>query len=116
MTEDSVAMSTSLAPYFFEDENSLVLATAETTDNTTLAPIRSQSAVDSPYNCKLYKLIFDGYINMFIVIFGLIGNVMVIFALWTERRKSATFFLLIVLAIADNLVLITGGFMMFVMR
>ena len=81
--------------------------------STTAPPISIQKQVVPSYDCKLYELIQQGFINVFIVVFGLIGNILVTLTLWNERQKSPTSFLLIVLAFADNMVLIFGGLMMF---
>ena len=67
----------------------------------------------SSYDCELYEFIVVGVVNVMIVAFGLVGNTLVKTTLWNERGKSPTSFLLIVLAFADDMVLIVGGFMMF---
>ena len=71
------------------------------------------TASTSSYDCELYEFVVVGVVNIIIVMFGLVGNTLVKTTLWNERRKSPTSFLLIVLAFADNMVLIVGGFMMF---
>ncbi len=54
--------------------------------------------------------------NLVIVSLGLVGNGLVMAALRSEVRSSATSFLLVVLAVADSLVLVTAGFMMVVVE
>ena len=98
----------------FVATNSIV--TSGMLDNeSTMAPltILQNHVPQYDYDCKLYELITRAFMNVFITIFGLIGNTLVTVTLWNERTKSPTSFLLIVLAFADNLVLIFGGFMMF---
>ena len=62
------------------------------------------TASTSSYDCEFYEFVVVGVVNIFIVIFGLIGNTLVKTTLWNERGKSPTSFLLIVLAFADNMV------------
>ena len=45
--------------------------------------------------------------QVIIILFGTIGNILTIFVLWGERKKTGTAFLLVALAFADTSVLVS---------
>ncbi len=68
----------------------------------------------SLYNCDLYRFIFHGIFNGVIVTVGIACNCLTKITLWDEKSTNPTSFLLICLAIADNLVLAAAGFVYFI--
>ena len=45
--------------------------------------------------------------QVIIILFGTIGNILTIFVLWGEKKKTGTAFLLVALAFADTSVLVS---------
>ncbi len=64
--------------------------------------------------CQIFTFLTYGVMLLIIGIIGILGNSLTIFTLWSERKKSSTSLLLIILAFADNLLLLSCGFMMVV--
>ena len=58
------------------------------------------------YNCLLYDLLISGFLNLVLCVFGLVANTLTCIVVWKDRKTSSTAYLLIVLAVVDDLVLL----------
>ena len=61
-------------------------------------------------DCGKYDLIMNALVKFILLGFGTIGNGLSVVVMWSERSKSATAFLLIVLAVVDTLLMYTWTF------
>ena len=68
----------------------------------------SQSAV---FACKNYDLVMRLVVKFFLVSLGCVGNTLTTLVMWPDKQKSATAFLLIMLAIADTSMLFVWFFL-----
>ena len=73
-----------------------------TTDSTPVAGYQSSDA-----GCSRYKFIAYTYVLCFIALVGVVGNVLQFVVMWPGRRKSATTVLLLILALLDNLMIMS---------
>ena len=81
---------------------------------TALALQKSSSKLTAEEieNCELYQFLMSFILLFCIVLLGSFGNLLSIVVLWPDRSKSATNFLLLVLAFVDNGVLVTRFLML----
>ena len=68
------------------------------------------------YDYEFFNLYVRGIFNSIIIILGWIFNICTIITLWDEKKNNGTSFLLICLAVADNLVLLSGSIFVVVPR
>jgi hypothetical protein len=59
--------------------------------------------------CKIYLFILLGVVTTLIILFGIVGNALTIAVMAKEQKTSINCRLLMCLAIADELTLITSG-------
>ncbi len=62
-------------------------------------------------DCGQYDLIMNAWVKFILLAFGTVGNGLSIVVMWSERRKSATAFLLIILAVVDTLLMFAWIFL-----
>ncbi len=60
-------------------------------------------------NCVLHQFLLEGIANIILCLLGFIGNTLTLMVVWKDRKKSATAYLLVVLAVIDNSVLAVWG-------
>ncbi len=78
--------------------------TSHILSNTTI-----QSVTNSPPDCHTLGLAIQIVINFTFTIIAVLGNALIIFGMWKERKTSAMSFLLINLAISDTVVALGFG-------
>ncbi len=79
-----------------------------TSDAPSVFQAENTAAIDA---CRLYKFVMDVPFSLCVCLAGLAGNTLTCVVMWSERRTSPTSFLLIVLALADNAMLLVSGFL-----
>ncbi len=62
-------------------------------------------------DCRTFDILFRVVGTFAIALLGFVGNTLSVIVLWKDRNKSATNFLLIVLAFVDDAVILTNGVM-----
>ena len=63
------------------------------------------------FDCGNYDLVMNALVKFILLGFGCIGNSLSIVVMWSERNKSATAFLLIILAVVDTLLMFAWLFL-----
>ncbi len=90
-------------------ESTLTQQNMRATANITIPSDTAAGSVTGNWYCSLYHFLVEGILNIALCMFGLIGNSLTLMVVWKDRKKSATAYLLIVLAVVDNLVLVVWG-------
>ncbi len=67
----------------------------------------ARKSLEEATRCLLFQYIVAGILHFIIAGLGLVGNTLTCVVVWKDAKTSATSFLLVVMAIVDNLVLIT---------
>ncbi len=90
-------------------ESAVTLEDVHTSTDSTATDVDERLSAKQNWHCTLYHFLVEGILNISLCIFGLIGNSLTLMVVWKDRKKSATAYLLIVLAVVDNLVLVVWG-------
>lgn len=92
-------------------EESIIVSTLVNSTNSSYN--LTTEPIASPGNCGgTYDLIMNALVKFILLGFGTIGNSLSIVVMWSERNKSATAFLLIVLAVVDTLLMFAWLFLL----
>ncbi len=89
-------------------ETSTAYSDTATSEAPSVVQAEHQAAIDA---CLLYRFILDVPFCLAICLAGLEGNTLTCVVMWSEKKTSPTAFLLIVLALADNAMLLVNGFL-----
>ena len=92
-------------------ENQTVFSLTNTTENFTSGIVASTTGNGTAVDCGKYDLIMNSWVKFVLIGLGSVGNTLSVWVMWSERKKSATAFLLIVLAVVDTLLMYTWTFL-----
>ncbi len=83
-----------------------VTASTGATETATFEKALHRDTPAGTEACLLYKFVFDAVVAVLICLGGLVGNTLTCLVMWGDSKKSATALALVVLAMADNAVLL----------
>ena len=77
----------------------------------TEANVDGDNGNDNANDCILFHIFVQVALHPFLIVFGLIGNCLTMAMLWSDQHKTATYYIIFWLAVADCFILV--GFGMF---
>ena len=108
MVTSNISANFTISPYY------IIAGVINATNSSSVESPARPSLWYGMLTCMVPRFFFDGIITPIIAILGFLGNALTITVMWHDRNTSPTAFLLIVLAILDDLVLI--GFLGVIIR